>query len=373
MRDPSTRLQLRPRHAGSAICALLILIPTIAQALNTKSPGNLSELRSELQALISSRSASIAVFVGQAESGATYSNDPHTLFPLRDGTKLIVVAEFYRQVALGQIDIDDNYVVTQRDVAIVREHVPFKPGDTFTHEELAQAAMLPQGGPTSTLLPDLLLRLVGPSKANALAQRFGFGQLATRGDLARQVYTQLAPQAAKMSDHAVRTLQLASKTPATTANILNRLLGEHGGPWDADDIERAHLVFRNSGINSGSAESLGRLLLSLKSPEDAEFANGPKVIEMLPICRAGTCKDARKRESRLHRSLQRVQPPSPLITGLGVPARRFDAGACEAAIVRDSAPAIVVTICRSGYSASQKERRTVEEEIGRIVAKHLLR
>lgn len=207
-------------------------------------------------------SGQIHLFVKDLKTGVRYTHNAATPTYIASVVKILFLVELFDQIERGELNLDDYIEFTSQDVRSGSPLFNYLPVGARLPVRVLAEAMIQQSDNTAS---DLVANKVGLERINqGLKARgySGFGQITRLLDVRSLVYGQLDPRILSFTPRQFRSVDFAKGGDAKSKKI-SELLKEAPNYITPSKIDGAYKSYYNSGYNSATMESVGRLLEDL--------------------------------------------------------------------------------------------------------------
>lgn len=250
------------RPLAAALSAPLALAAGLALAQPVTAPSWTLSLAGDLARIPLPRGVELGVHVQDLDTGTTVGHRASQRWYLASLVKLPVAIAVLRGVEAGQFTLDTPLRLRADDRVDGAGATNAQPlAGPLTLAWLLEQMMVHSDNTAS----DMLISLVGLEAVNAVATSLGgtgFGPLTTLGEVRRQVYGQLTPQASRLRGDDLLRLQ-ALPTDAARLQLLAILLGVPEARLRLPTLGAAYSAYYATGLNSAPLEAYGRVLAAL--------------------------------------------------------------------------------------------------------------
>jgi beta-lactamase class A len=221
-----------------------------------------SKLRSQVEALDASSPGELGVYVKRLDGSGEMAYDASRPWYLSSTIKVPVAVLLLEKVEAGEIALARELEIDPSDAvdgAGELQHAP--PGSKRTVAVLLEK-MLVQSDSTAT---DKLIRLIGEDELNEFLRHEGFGPATTLLQVRHDAYSELHPDARKLTNRDF--IELKASAADARHEAFARRLGVDTSELLASSVPEAFERYYRRGLNSAPLDAFGRLLERLAKGE----------------------------------------------------------------------------------------------------------
>lgn len=319
------------------------------------------ELKSRVEKIDRDSPGKIGVFVKRLDNGETLSYQADTLWYLGSAVKVPIALAVMQEVEDGKQSLDRKLTLQETDKIDGSGDVVWqKDGTSYSLDALLED-MLVHSDNTAA---NMLIRAIGLDTLNKRSRSYlgrrGFREFTDFSQVRRDVYAQLHPDAAKLSNTDLVKIAGASMGPERVAAV-RRALSMEKDQLKLDSLETAYRQYYAKGLNSVTLEAYGGMLEQLVR---GKLIKKPEHLQTLFKYMKIGSYDAYRLEAGLPKSAKFIHK-----TGT-----QFER-ACHAGVIHpeDGAPkGIVVVACAQDMDESKAAARAFEQ-VGAAITQTVLK
>jgi len=249
------------------VSLVLTALFSCALAVNASwaSPSSwVSRLRENIDKLDAATPGELGVYVkritpGHSNAAEVFSWNAERSWYLASTTKIPVAVTVLKAAEQGQLSLDEELVIKESSY-VDGGGLLFsrKPGEKVTIEELLRL-MLVESDSTAA---DLLIKRIGTGTINNQMAAFGFGPLTTLLQVRRDAFSEITPEAQKLTNRDFIELKKIRDPRQRYLSVLQKL----GVPPESalvPSLSEAFEKYYSRGLNSAPLNSYGKLLEAL--------------------------------------------------------------------------------------------------------------
>ena len=301
---------------------------------------------------------SLGVYVKRLDNGESFSHAADQPWYLSSTAKVVIAIAVLRQVDAGKLKINGQAVLKDTDKVDGSGQLVWNaPGTSFTLDSLLTRML----GVSDNTAANLLIRTAGQDALDQTAADVlgkGAGKLTNFIDVRRAVYTQLHPDAAKLTNQQLVEIAAAPQGPQRVEAV-RRALNVPASALQAKTIEDAYARYYKSGMNTATLEGYGGMLEQLVRGKLLSAQSTERLFKYMKFGRRG--------DYRLEGGIPKSEM---IIHKTGTQYRR----ACHMAVINpenNGAKAIVVATCAADMD-DQREAGGIFRRVGEAVSKTAL-
>ena len=271
---------------------------------------------------------------------------------------MVIAIAVLRQVDAGKLRIDSQATLKETDkVDGSGQLVWSPPGATYTIDSLLTRML----GVSDNTAANLLIRTVGQDQLDKTAADVlgnGAGHISNFTEVRRTVYSQLHPDASRLSNKQLVEIAAAPQGPQRV-NAVRTALGVPASALQAKTIEEAYARYYKSGMNTATLEGYGGMLEQLVRGKLLSAQSTERLFKYMKFGRRG--------DYRLEGGIPKSEM---IIHKTGTQYRR----ACHMAVInpeKNGAKAIVVATCAADMD-DQREAGGIFRRVGEAVSRTAL-
>lgn len=201
----------------------------------------------------------LGIYIKDLKTGEEFARRSNELWYMSSGIKIPVALEALKQVDEGVISLNQTVELTEDDYVDGGGTTNLiRPGTGVTVEHLIEQMLIKSDNTAS----DTLTRLVGLDHVNELIQFLtptGFNRITSQKDIRRLVYSEIHPEAMKLSGREFMQLRNISQVSAKLEKFA-KILGVKKNQLKLPNVHQAFMEYYKKNLNSATLRSYGRLL-----------------------------------------------------------------------------------------------------------------
>lgn len=355
-RNLNENMNLKSALTGFAVTSLVLAL--VADSASAETADWAPSLKKKIAQINASTPGELGVYIKRLSDKSELNYESNRNWYLASTTKVPVAIVLLQKVESGVLSLDQKLTLKESDyVDGSGELLSKKPGAQFSIRFLLDR-MLTQSDSTAA---DLLIGLIGKKELNDQVQKMvpaGFNQITSILQVRYDAYGEVHPSAKKLTNLDFLALKRSRSLEKRYLALLEKL-GISAGQAKTKSLNEAFERYYESGLNSATLESYGKLLERLANGELLSRENTQHILGLMKKMTTGE----RRIKAGLRKGIQFAQKTGTQVGRI-----------CNVGILQGAAKAadkVVVAACVEKF-ASQAKAEAMLKRLGSAISQSSL-